>query len=500
MAEPPKSGTAGGEGMKSRVWQSLRAMGVLLRLGLRADTRLVIAFFVIVAIWQVSILGRVYATKMIVDAALIADLRAVTVAALAYALASGVLNQCARSHLSVAYRVLEKTSHVVDRELMEIIGRLPGLQHHEDPRYQNEVSLLRSQRQLLAGMTNAVVQNVRFWLQLLGATALLAQLHPLLPLLPLFGAVSFWTGKKAQEWEVRTQEATAERRRLRGHLFGLATTAAAGKELRLFDTSETVIARHEALSAEVERETNRTAWKVTALGALGSLGFAAGYLGAIGLVLLRALNGEASPGDVVLAISLASQLNETVEYLVGMANYLRNALRAATRYLWLLNYAGSAAPRPPDAAPVPNWIERGITLEGLAFSYPQTETTVLSDVSLHLPAGSVVAFVGENGAGKTTLVKLLCRFYEPSAGRILLDGTDLRRLDVAAWRQRLSTGFQDFSRFEFTLRDAVGVGNLARRTHVPALEHALTRAGAGGWRARSHPAGRRSSANPGRVA
>jgi ATP-binding cassette subfamily B protein len=175
-------------------------------------------------------------------------------------------------------------------------------------------------------------------------------------------------------------------------------------------------------------------------------------------------------------------MNDTVGSIVGMANYLRTALRAAGRYLWLVDYAGSVQQpvTESESAPVPARLERGITLERVTFRYPQTDAPVLSDVSLYLPAGSVVALVGENGAGKTTLVKLLCRFYEPAEGRILVDGTDLRRFDVAAWRRRLSTGFQDFSRFEFTLRDTVGVGDLARRQDVPVLEHALARAGAEG--------------------
>ena len=103
---------------------------------------------------------------------------------------------------------------------------------------------------------------------------------------------------------------------------------------------------------------------------------------------------------------------------------------------------------------------------------------MLRDVSLELPAGGVVALVGENGAGKTTLVKLLSRFYEPDTGRIAADGIDLRRFQVDEWRPRLSTGFQDFSRFEFVARETVGVGNLPAIEEVPAVEAALGRAGA----------------------
>jgi ATP-binding cassette subfamily B protein len=104
---------------------------------------------------------------------------------------------------------------------------------------------------------------------------------------------------------------------------------------------------------------------------------------------------------------------------------------------------------------------------------------VLREVDLELPAGAVVAVVGENGAGKTTLVKLLCRFYEPTEGRITVDGTELRRLPAEGWRQRLAGAFQDFMRFELVARSTIGVGDLARADQAGAVESAVERGGAG---------------------
>src|SRR5207302_6490009 len=104
---------------------------------------------------------------------------------------------------------------------------------------------------------------------------------------------------------------------------------------------------------------------------------------------------------------------------------------------------------------VPARLERGISLENVAFAYPGTETPVLSGVTLEIPAGMTVAIVGENGAGKTTLVKLLCRFYEPTEGRISVDGTDLRDFEPVAWRERISAGFQDFCKYELVMAETV---------------------------------------------
>jgi ATP-binding cassette subfamily B protein len=103
---------------------------------------------------------------------------------------------------------------------------------------------------------------------------------------------------------------------------------------------------------------------------------------------------------------------------------------------------------------------------------------VLRDLDLFIPAGRSLAIVGENGAGKTTLVKLLARLYEPTAGCILVDGVDLRRLDPDAWRARIAAGFQDFARFELLAREAVGVGHLARIGDAAAVRGALGKAGA----------------------
>jgi ATP-binding cassette subfamily B protein len=103
---------------------------------------------------------------------------------------------------------------------------------------------------------------------------------------------------------------------------------------------------------------------------------------------------------------------------------------------------------------------------------------VLDDVSLTLPTGAVVAVVGENGAGKTTLVKLLSKLYEPTAGRILVDGVELSRMPADEWRTRLAGAYQDFFRFEFRVRHSVGVGDVDRLDDEPAVVNAVDRAGA----------------------
>ena len=131
-------------------------------------------------------------------------------------------------------------------------------------------------------------------------------------------------------------------------------------------------------------------------------------------------------------------------------------LDGARKLAWLEDYAASLVANANQ--PAPDRLADGIRFEHVSFAYPGTDRTVLDDVNLHLPAGKVIAVVGENGAGKTTLVKLLCGLYQPTKGRITIDGADLAHMAPDQWRARLSGAFQDFFRFEFRAQNTVGIG------------------------------------------
>jgi ATP-binding cassette subfamily B protein len=199
----------------------------------------------------------------------------------------------------------------------------------------------------------------------------------------------------------------------------------------------------------------------------------------VGLVAAQALAGRATAGDLVLTLTLAAQVNGSVADLAGTVGWATRSLTVASRYLWLSDYAARAARPPADPAPVPVRLHRGLALEAVSFTYPDTARPVLEGVTLDLPAGSTVALVGQNGAGKSTLVKLLCGLYTPARGRVLVDGVDLRRLDPAAWRTRTAAGFQDYVRFMLLAREAVGVGDLGAVDDPAAVAAALERAAAG---------------------
>jgi ATP-binding cassette subfamily B protein len=176
-------------------------------------------------------------------------------------------------------------------------------------------------------------------------------------------------------------------------------------------------------------------------------------------------------------LAAGSRLSAYIGATVGEIGFLRGVwLDGSRRLAWLEDYA-TASSRHEDAD-APAALGDGIRFDHVSFAYPGTDRLVLDDVNLEMKPGSVVAIVGENGAGKTTLVKLLCRLYQPTRGRILVDGVELNRLPVEQWRDRLAGAFQDFFRFELRAGQAIGVGDIPRVDDEPAVRTAVDRAGA----------------------
>jgi ATP-binding cassette subfamily B protein len=186
---------------------------------------------------------------------------------------------------------------------------------------------------------------------------------------------------------------------------------------------------------------------------------------------------DASPGAVVLVLTAGGRLSAYVGSAVGELGFLRGIwLDSAQRLVWLEEFAAEQNAHTDEQ--VPERLERGVAFEDVSFAYPGTTRTVLEHVDLVLPAGAVVAVVGENGAGKSTLVKLLARMYTPTSGRITADGVDINHTDVSRWRERLSGAFQDFARLEFLAATTVGLGDEPRHDDRAAVGSAVDRAGA----------------------
>jgi ATP-binding cassette, subfamily B, bacterial len=303
---------------------------------------------------------------------------------------------------------------------------------------------------------------------------LLGSIHPALVLLLLFALPTLAVASWRPAVERAVEERSASHARLARHLFVLGTQAAPGKEVRVTGTGAWLIAQRRAAWERWYQPVSRARSASALWHALAWAVFGAAFVAAVVFV---AVGMHGSAGQVLLVLVAGGRLSQYVGAVVGELGFLRGIwLDSARRLMWLEDYA--AASNLHASAPVPQRLQRGIRLDAVSFRYPGTERLVLDAVTLDLPAGSVIAVVGENGAGKSTLVKLLCGMYAPSSGRIEVDGIDLRTLPSAGWRERLAGAFQDFFRFEFLAQRSVGLGELERAEERTAVETAVERAGA----------------------
>src|SRR5437762_4332026 len=275
--------------------------------------------------------------------------------------------------------------------------------------------------------------------------------------------------------ERAAQERGAQANRLARHLFTIATTAPPGKEVRVTGIGNRLVTQRRAAWERGYGPIAAARWESAAWYALAWSVFGAAYAGSVVFVS----SGLGAPaGDVLLLLAAGARLSAYVGATVGEIGFLRGFWMDGSRRLaWLEDYAGSLAASAD--LPVPGVLRHGIRLEHVSFAYPGTSRLVLDDISLSLPAGSVVAIVGENGAGKTTLVKLLAKMYEPTSGAIHVDDLPLARMPADEWRARLAGAFQDFFRFEFRARQSVGLGDVPRLDYERAVVAAVQRAGAG---------------------
>lgn len=372
-------------------------------------------------------------------------------------------------------RFRDKVTIALESHIAGLQASIATIAHQERPEYLDRLSMLRNQVFVLDHMYMSLFATLGWSLRLGVTMALLASIHPALSLLAVFAVPTVLTSTWRPEVERSAQERGAQAHRRARHLFLVATTAPPGKEVRVTGIGERLVSERRAAwerGYEPVAATRRgsalwysLAWAVFALAYVAAVVFVSSGLGA-------------PASAVLLVLAAGARLSAYIGATVGEIGFLRGFWMDGSRRLaWLEDYAASVAAQ--GDLPVPSRLHGGIRLDHVSFAYPGTSRLVLDDVSVILPAGAVVAIVGENGAGKTTLVKLLAKLYEPSSGSILVDNTPLARLPADEWRSRLAGAFQDFFRFEFRVKHTVGLGDVNRLEDEQAVGAAVDRAGSG---------------------
>ena len=375
----------------------------------------------------------------------------------------------------VQRRFRDKVTIALESHVAQLQASIATIAHQERPEYLDRLSLLRNQVFVLDHTYMSLFSTLG-WILRLGVTmALLASIHPALILLIVFALPTLLTSTWRPGVERSAQERGAQTSRLARHLFTIATTAPPGKEVRVTGIGERLVRERRAAWERWYGPVAAARWGSAMWHALAWSIFGLAYTAAVVFVSFG-LGAPAS--QVLLVLAAGARLSAYIGATVGELGFLRGFWMDGSRRLaWLEDYAASVAAA--GDLPAPTALSRGIRLDRVSFAYPGTSRVVLDDMSLTLPAGSVVAIVGENGAGKTTLVKLLAKMYEPTSGSILVDDTPLDRVRAGEWRSCLAGAFQDFFRFEFRARHSVGLGDVPRLDDQLAVVAAIDRAGAG---------------------
>ena len=381
-------------------------------------------------------------------------------------------------------RLQEEIQNEVERQFIDVAGTTPTLEIHERSSRSDKAAVVRGARGDIGAAFDRLMWLAGAALALIASAVLMASVVPVLAALPLFAVPAVLATQAADKKRGQAVRRATPRTRLAGHLFTLATTAAPGRETRLFGLAGELRRRHREEWDSGGQDIARTDRRARVPVALAWLFFVLAYAAAILLMVRAGLAGDASLGLIVAAVAVTSQLTGQVQTLLTLTFWTLESLRAARAFLDVVEDGAveRAATVPANTVPaapvtVPARLDGSIKVEGLSFQYWNRDQPSLNDINLELPAGAVVALVGENGAGKSTFVKLLSGLYRPSAGRILVDGTDLAQFAPEDWRARITAAFQDPVHIELSLQDTIGLGWLEHRHDPERILEALRTAG-----------------------
>jgi ATP-binding cassette subfamily B protein len=251
---------------------------------------------------------------------------------------------------------------------------------------------------------------------------------------------------------------TPERREL-DYLRWLGASNYSAKEVKIFGLGGYLAERSRALFERFYAENKHLAVRRAIQGTLINLVPTGAYYSAYAMILVKALAGVLSVGDLTLIVGAFQRARSLMDSLVSsLVGVSEQALYITDLFDYFDTKPSIASP--PNALPAPRPIVSGFEFQRVSFAYPGATQNSLSDISFRFDPDERIALVGENGAGKTTLVKLLARLYDPTEGRILLDGVDLREYDVDELRHEIGVIFQDYMRYDMLASENIGFGRI----------------------------------------
>lgn len=351
------------------------------------------------------------------------------------------------------------------------------LAHFENSDFYDKLERARQQTVNRIGLLTTLLATAQDLATLLGLAAVLVLYAPWLLALLVVAVLPSLLGEThfaALGYSLLYQ--WTPQRRMLDYLRLTAASDATAKEVKLFGLSEWLRERYRTLAEEYMAANRRLAIRRGLVSFLLSALGTAGYYGAYVFIVGWTVQGATAANGTLFTLGLMTFLAGS--FAQGRAIIQRVLLTLSAVYeqcLYLddlFSFLGMESSIKEGGKEVPATIKEGFVLEGVGFRYPGSEEWALRNLSCRIGAGERVALVGENGAGKTTLVKLLGRLYDPEEGRITLDGVDLRDVDPASLRRAIGVIFQDFVRYELSLRVNVAVGEIGRLDDTARVEAA----------------------------
>jgi ATP-binding cassette, subfamily B, bacterial len=334
------------------------------------------------------------------------------------------------------------------------------LQQFEDPEFYDHLERARRQTTARIGLIAMLLSMAQDLLTLGTLAAALVVYNPWLLLLLVIAILPSFLGEThfaALSYSLLFRR-TPERREL-DYLRYVGASDKTAKEVQMFGLAGWLSDRYAALAQRYYDENKQLSIKKGIVSALLSLVGTVGYYGAYVTILLRAAAGAISLGTLTFLAAAFSRSRDLIQRLLLSASDIYEQSLYLKDLFVFFEMRPSIASK-PGAARVPNPMRTGFVFEDVGFQYPGSDRWAIRHVHLSIAPGERIALVGENGAGKTTITKLLARLYDPTEGRILLDGVDLREYDLTSVREAIGVIFQDFVRYDMRFDENVGVGEI----------------------------------------
>ena len=467
-----------------RIWEALANTPRLLHLVWEAVPGYLLASQAVVLLRAGLPAAQLYATKLVVDR-VIASAGAETIdwhpliflvgLRLGLSLLREIFNQ---ANTYFAQVLKDRFALYSDRKLLQQAIVL-DLAHYERPEFHD--TLDRAQKsgstypmRVLTTLSNIAAQTVT----LASLLVLLLQFGPAIALLLFATSLpAFWIGTRfsgRRFWMLRRQTTSG---RVASYLQYLLLDTAYAKEIRLFALGDYLLQRWQEIRRQFNNESADLASNYALARAGGGILANLGFYAAYGWAIVRAARGAITIGDFTMYAGAFQQTQNAIPSLLENINLLYESNLYANQYFEFLGLQPTVV-SPTDPKPFPTPLQRELALQNVSFTYPGADRPVLQNICLTVRAGESVALVGANGAGKTTLLKLLTRLYDPTDGKIAIDGISLADFDLASLRSNIGILFQDFARYSLSAKENIGFGNLSERDNRDRLDTATQQAGA----------------------